>query len=195
MTERPPSADTPDATASAAETPDVMASAADTPDVTASAADTPDATVVPVRPAPPMWEPPAAAATVLPGAAALNDATTISSGMSRPAAPPAPPLPADPPVGPATPTSAVPPWSDTPWASPSAPTVRTLRRSQDRRLAGVCGGLAEYFSIDATVVRLLFLVGLFMGGSTVIAYLAAWVLMPEPARPYAAPAYHPQVAA
>jgi len=53
----------------------------------------------------------------------------------------------------------------------------------DRKLAGVCGGLAEYFGVDPTAVRLLWvilsiLLGAVIGG--VIAYLAAWLIMPSP---------------
>ena len=60
--------------------------------------------------------------------------------------------------------------------------VKKLTRSNDERwLAGVCGGLAKYFNIDVTLVRVIFVVlGLFgLGG--VIIYLLLWVLIPQEA--------------
>jgi phage shock protein PspC (stress-responsive transcriptional regulator) len=61
--------------------------------------------------------------------------------------------------------------------------IKRLTRSRtDRRLAGVCGGIAEYLDADSTVVRLVWLVfsifpGCVIGG--VLAYLLAWLVMPE----------------
>lgn len=57
---------------------------------------------------------------------------------------------------------------------------KKLRRSQsDRKVAGVCGGIAEYFSVDSTLVRLGWVLFLFAGGSGVLAYIIAWIVMPE----------------
>ena len=60
---------------------------------------------------------------------------------------------------------------------------RLTLSATDRKIAGVCGGIATYFGIDATAVRLLWvilsiLLGAGIGG--VIAYLAAWLIMPKP---------------
>ena len=62
-----------------------------------------------------------------------------------------------------------------------APTAKRLvRSSDDRWLSGVCGGLATYFGVDANLVRLLVVIGTVLGfGTLIIAYVAAWVLMPE----------------
>jgi len=60
---------------------------------------------------------------------------------------------------------------------------RVLRRSTtDRQIAGVCGGLAEYFQVDVTAVRLLWVIasifcGVVIGG--VIAYALAWLIIPQ----------------
>ena len=59
---------------------------------------------------------------------------------------------------------------------------RLMLSVSDRKLAGVCGGLAEYFEVDSTAVRLLWIVisifaGACIGG--VIAYIAAWIVMPK----------------
>ena len=60
---------------------------------------------------------------------------------------------------------------------------RVLRRSTtDRQIAGVCGGLAEYFVVDSTVVRLLWVVLSIFGGAViggVIAYALAWLIVPR----------------
>jgi phage shock protein C len=61
------------------------------------------------------------------------------------------------------------------------PSYRPLRRSQaDRKLAGVCGGIGEYFHIDPTLVRVGFLIGLVItGGALALAYLLAMIVMPD----------------
>jgi phage shock protein C len=74
----------------------------------------------------------------------------------------------------------------------SAPHGRRLTRSAtDSKIAGVCGGLAEYFDVDATAVRLLWAIasifcGAIVGG--VIAYLLAWLIIPRPASVVLSPA-------
>ena len=52
----------------------------------------------------------------------------------------------------------------------------------DRKIGGVCGGLAEYFGVDSTFVRLLFILGGLLGGFTVIVYLAMWAISPRHAK-------------
>ena len=65
----------------------------------------------------------------------------------------------------------------------SAPVGRRLTRSSsDKRIAGVCGGLAEYFGVDATPIRLIWVIlsifcGAIIGG--VIAYVVAWIIIPR----------------
>lgn len=49
----------------------------------------------------------------------------------------------------------------------------------DRKIAGVCGGLAEYLNIDSTVVRLLAVLLIFGAGSGLLAYIIAAIIMPE----------------
>ncbi|HVM20685.1 MAG TPA: PspC domain-containing protein [Egibacteraceae bacterium] len=58
--------------------------------------------------------------------------------------------------------------------------VRKLTRSEDERLiAGVCGGLAQYFGVDATLMRVLFVVAAVFGGAGLWAYLAIWLIVPR----------------
>jgi phage shock protein PspC (stress-responsive transcriptional regulator) len=64
-----------------------------------------------------------------------------------------------------------------------APVGRRLTRSAtDTKIAGVCGGLAEYFDADATLIRLAWVVVSILGGAVVggaIAYLFAWLIIPR----------------
>jgi len=58
---------------------------------------------------------------------------------------------------------------------------KTLVRTRDGRIvAGVCSGLAEYFGLDANLIRVIVAVlTVFTGGVGALAYLAAWVVIPE----------------
>jgi len=58
--------------------------------------------------------------------------------------------------------------------------TRVLVRSRKGRiLAGVCAGAADYFGIDVTLVRVIVaVVSVVTGGAGVLAYLAAWVIIP-----------------
>lgn len=49
----------------------------------------------------------------------------------------------------------------------------------DAKLCGVCGGIAEYFGIDFTIVRLLWVIFTLMGGSGIIAYIVCALVMPK----------------
>jgi phage shock protein C len=51
--------------------------------------------------------------------------------------------------------------------------------STEKKIGGVCGGIAEYFDIDPTFVRLLFILGGLLGGFTIIAYIALWIISPR----------------
>jgi phage shock protein C len=68
-------------------------------------------------------------------------------------------------------------------------TYRPLYRArQDKKLAGVCGGFAHYLNIDPVAARVLFAILVAVtGGAALIAYVVAWILMPEepaPASPW-----------
>jgi phage shock protein C len=73
------------------------------------------------------------------------------------------------------------------------------RTSGDKMVAGVCGGLARYFNVDPAIVRLLFVVAVFIAGVSPLVYALLWIVMPldtaVPEAP-AAPAlpYHPRPA-
>ena len=57
---------------------------------------------------------------------------------------------------------------------------RLYRSINDRQLAGVCGGLGEYFDIDSTLIRLVIAVLAIAGvGTGVLFYIIAWIVIPE----------------
>jgi phage shock protein C len=56
---------------------------------------------------------------------------------------------------------------------------KLYRSTSNRQLAGVCGGLAEYFNLDPTLIRVLFVILAVLGGSGVILYLALWIIVPK----------------
>jgi phage shock protein C len=58
---------------------------------------------------------------------------------------------------------------------------KLYRSNTNRMLAGVCGGLAEYFNLDPTLIRVLFIVLAVLGGSGVVLYLAMWIIVPKEA--------------
>lgn len=74
----------------------------------------------------------------------------------------------------------VPPAAQHAPATQPAPAAKKLYRSRsDRKIAGICGGLAEYFGADPTLVRVLFVLSILLPGPQVLAYLILWVIIPE----------------
>jgi phage shock protein PspC (stress-responsive transcriptional regulator) len=68
---------------------------------------------------------------------------------------------------------------------------RLTRSTIDCKIAGVCGGLAEYFNLDATVVRVVWAILAVVPGGIVlgiVGYLVAWFIMPKQPSPSTAPA-------
>ncbi len=60
--------------------------------------------------------------------------------------------------------------------------TKKLHRSKDDRwLAGVCGGIAEYFNVDGTLIRILFVLFGFAVGGGILIYIILWIIMPEAA--------------
>jgi phage shock protein C len=69
---------------------------------------------------------------------------------------------------------------DTPAAAGTDPPEERLHRSRrNRMVAGVASGLADYFDVDPTLVRIGFVVLTLMGGLAVPLYVAGWLLIPE----------------
>ncbi len=55
---------------------------------------------------------------------------------------------------------------------------KKLRKSKDKKLFGVCGGLGEYFDIDPTIIRILFIISVLFFGTGVLLYLILAIVMP-----------------
>jgi phage shock protein C len=56
---------------------------------------------------------------------------------------------------------------------------RLYKSKTNKIIAGVCGGLAEYFDVDTVIMRVLFVLLAFFGGSGFILYIACWIIMPK----------------
>lgn len=57
---------------------------------------------------------------------------------------------------------------------------KKLRRSNDKMIAGVCAGLAHYFDLDPTVIRIVYvLLSIFTAFAGVLVYLILWLIMPK----------------
>jgi len=56
---------------------------------------------------------------------------------------------------------------------------KLYRSEKDSMIAGVCGGIADYFDIDSTLVRLLTVIFVLLGGAGVVAYIVAWIIIPK----------------
>ncbi|WP_072807479.1 PspC domain-containing protein [Rhodococcoides yunnanense] len=60
------------------------------------------------------------------------------------------------------------------------PPKEFVRSDSQKMVAGVCGGVAEYFEIDVNLVRVLTVIGAFLSfGTVALVYIAAWMLMPQ----------------
>jgi phage shock protein C len=58
-------------------------------------------------------------------------------------------------------------------------TRRLYRSKYDRQIAGVCGGLAAYFNVEPTIVRVIFVLITFMGGPGLLLYIVLALVVPE----------------
>ena len=61
---------------------------------------------------------------------------------------------------------------------------RLMRSSRDKKIAGVCAGLADYFDLDPTIVRIVWLLAIFFAGTGGLIYIILWIALPlAPASP------------
>ena len=70
---------------------------------------------------------------------------------------------------------------------------RLMRPRDGRAIAGVCLGFAEYFDLDVTLIRIIWLIVAIFGGTGFLAYLIAWIVMPSEPKLLQAPAGAQQV--
>ncbi len=61
----------------------------------------------------------------------------------------------------------------------ASPPRRLYRSGRDRILGGVCGGLGDYFGIDPVIIRLVWVLFSLAYGSGILAYIAAWIIIPR----------------
>ena len=59
------------------------------------------------------------------------------------------------------------------------PHHRLMRSRTDKKIAGVCGGLADYLDVDPTIVRVVAIMLALLGGWGVLGYVVAWAIVPE----------------
>jgi phage shock protein PspC (stress-responsive transcriptional regulator) len=86
------------------------------------------------------------------------------------------------------------PYTAAPGASPSyIPPRRLVRSSNNYKIAGVCAGVADYFDVDPTVVRAIWLLATLIPGPNIIAYIVLWIVLPL--GPTAVPSSVPPTAA
>jgi phage shock protein C len=63
-------------------------------------------------------------------------------------------------------------------AAAPPPAKRLVRSSTDKKIGGVCAGLADYFDLDPTIVREVWLLAIFLGGTGFLLYLILWIALP-----------------
>ena len=61
----------------------------------------------------------------------------------------------------------------------AAPVVkRLMRSSRDKKIGGVCAGVADYFDLDPTIVRVVWLLAVLFGGTGFLVYIILWIVLP-----------------
>ena len=65
---------------------------------------------------------------------------------------------------------------------------KLTRSRTDKKIAGVCGGFADYLELDVTLVRIIWLMLAFFGGWGILGYFIAWIVMPQEPLPQASAA-------
>jgi phage shock protein PspC (stress-responsive transcriptional regulator) len=69
--------------------------------------------------------------------------------------------------------------------------MKLYRSTRDKKVFGLCGGLAEVFKIDVTILRLIVLLGIFFsGGAVLLLYILAALVIPKEEGPYSPPPYY-----
>ncbi len=53
-----------------------------------------------------------------------------------------------------------------------------MRSSTDKKIAGVCAGLADYFDLDPTIIRVVWLLAILFAGTGLLAYIILWIVLP-----------------
>jgi phage shock protein C len=72
-------------------------------------------------------------------------------------------------------------------AVPPQAKKRLMRSVRDKKIAGVCAGLADFFEMDVTIIRVLWLLALLLGGTGLLAYIICWIAIPQAPAGYVSP--------
>jgi phage shock protein C len=81
------------------------------------------------------------------------------------------------------------PENGAPYVSPAPVFHKRLVRSiNDKKIAGVCAGVADYFDLDPTLIRLVWVLAFFFGGFGGLAYIVMWIVLPAAPTAVAVPA-------
>jgi phage shock protein C len=70
------------------------------------------------------------------------------------------------------------PGAPAPTYAAPAPPKRLMRSSTDKKIGGVCAGLADYFDLDPTIVRIVWLLAIFFAGTGLLVYVVLWIALP-----------------
>jgi phage shock protein PspC (stress-responsive transcriptional regulator) len=54
-----------------------------------------------------------------------------------------------------------------------------VRSTNDRKIAGVCAGLADYFDLDPMIVRVVWILAVLFAGTGLVAYIVLWIVVPQ----------------
>lgn len=71
-------------------------------------------------------------------------------------------------------------YAGAPQTAPAAQNSRgkLMRSSTDKKLGGVCAGVGNYLDLDVTLVRVLWFLAVFCGGTGLLLYIALWIVLP-----------------
>ncbi|MFZ5432191.1 MAG: PspC domain-containing protein [Calditrichota bacterium] len=61
---------------------------------------------------------------------------------------------------------------------------RLVRVQKGRKVAGICTGFGEYFNVDPTIIRLIWVLFILLGGAGILLYIIAWIVMPMEDNPH-----------
>jgi len=65
-----------------------------------------------------------------------------------------------------------------PTVAAAAAAKRLMRSSRDKKIGGVCAGLADYFDLDPTIVRVIWLLAILFAGTGFLVYIILWIVLP-----------------
>lgn len=65
-----------------------------------------------------------------------------------------------------------------PYSAAPGPRQKLMRSSTDKKIGGVCAGLAEFLDIDPTIVRVVWLLAVLCAGTGVFVYVVLWIVLP-----------------